>query len=84
MSRRIPPAEGTESPWWVIIDPRQMMRINVDEVAGMVTGPFLSRAAAQAELDNRRYAYGKHAVVYCMSGYRSRSWRALCEEEVPE
>lgn len=84
MSRRIPPAEGTEAPWWVIIDPRQMMRADADKVADMVTGPFLSRDEAQEQLDARRYAYSERAVVYCMSGHRSSGWKAFSAEEVPE
>jgi len=82
-ARRVSPAEATEHPWWVIIDPRQMMRVDVHTVASMVTGPWLSRDAAQAHLDGRRYAFSDRAKVYCMGGTWSWDWRALCEEKAP-
>lgn len=61
--------EGTASPWWMIIDPKQMMKPEVNTVAmGMITGPFFSREEAQCVLDARRYNFGKHALVWCHSG----------------
>ena len=88
MSDRIPPSGGTEYPWWAILDPRHItgpLSRNgaLDQVAGMVTGPFLSREAAEAELTMCRHRYGPNAAVYCLSGYRSYDWRALCREEAP-
>jgi len=67
--------EATAEPYWLILDPRQMLRIDPDMLASMVTGPFFSRESAQLELDSHRYRYGKRAVVYCMSGYRSDDYR---------
>lgn len=67
--------EGTDSPWWIIIDPNQNMRSCVDIVAGQITGPYFSRKAAQHHLDNRRHAFGKRACVYCMSGYWSKQYK---------
>jgi hypothetical protein len=83
MSRRIPDAEATAFPWWAILDPEQMMRLDVDRLASMVTGPFFSRESATAYLRARRYAFGKHAVVYCLSGHDSDDWRAFCAEPLP-
>lgn len=80
MSRRIPDAESTAYPWWVIIDPRQMMRPSVSAVAHMVTGPFFSREAAQAHLEAKRHRFGADATVWCHTGHDSADWRALCEE----
>ena len=80
--RRIQNAEATSHPWWLIIDPSQMMRPSAHAVANMITGPFLSRESAQAHLDGRRYAFGRAAVVYCHTGCWSREWKALCMEEI--
>ena len=60
--------DGTRSPYWLIIDPRQMMSPNIGDVASMITGPFFSRKEAQDELDRRHYAYSKRAKVYGLSG----------------
>lgn len=71
--------EATAYPVWFIINPWQMMRPDVYAVNEMVTGPFFSRETAQRHLDGRRYAFGKHAKVFCASGYWSRDYRYLCE-----
>jgi len=77
--------EGTDSPWWLIVDPKQMMKPDAAAVAmGMITGPFFSREEAQAELTNRRYHYGQHAVVWCHSGcytkeYKKAYYEASCK-----
>ena len=73
--------EGTESPWWSIIDPRQNMRTGQEachNIAGMITGPFFSREAAQEHLETRRYNFGKNAVVFCHSGHWSRQYKEAC------
>ena len=67
--------EGTESPYWLIIDPRQMMSPDCHTVASMITGPFFSREEAQTHLSNRRYAFGENAVVYCHSGHWSYQYK---------
>lgn len=72
--------EGTAAPWWCIMDPRQMMSPDVHVLAGMIEGPFFSREAAEESLRRRRYAYGKNAAVYCMSGYHSHEYRNACKE----
>lgn len=69
--------EGTANPYWLIIDPHQMFKPDSHTVAGMITGPFFSREAAQQHLTARRYAFGKHAVVYCHSAYWSNEYCAL-------
>ena len=67
--------EGTNAPWWMIVDPCQMMSPNAAEVAmGMVTGPFFSREEAKSELTNRRYDYGSDAVVWCASGCNTKQY----------
>jgi len=63
--------ECTESPWWIIIDLHQMFRLDVCDVASMITGPFFSREEAQEHLERRHYAYSEYAKVYCHSGYYS-------------
>jgi hypothetical protein len=51
------------------------MSLDVHQAAGMITGPFFSRAEAEEELQARRYAYGERACVYCLSGYHARQYR---------
>lgn len=72
--------EGTSAPYWLIIDPKQMMRVGHDYVASMITGPFFSREEAQAELTGRSYDYSTRAVVYCCSGYRSGKYKQAIEK----
>lgn len=135
MSPRIPPAEGTESPWWVILDPRAVRLPHPEDVGGLhrcdecdaregepctvtadevdddesrvgeeresphesrgdyrdgvlaehlygaITGPFLSRASAEAALRRRRHAYSARAQVWCLSGHASPEWVELCRED---
>lgn len=67
--------EGTAAPYWLIIDPIQMMRPDLCMVAmRMITGPFFSREAAERQLKHRSYNYSKHAVVWCLSGYYSSEY----------
>lgn len=69
--------EATAHPYWVIIDPRQNFKTDeqaVHGIAGMVTGIWFSREAAQEHLDNRQHAFSKNARVYCASGYWSEDW----------
>ncbi len=61
--------EATHAPWWIIIDPAQMMSPSYHAVAGMITGPFFSREEAETHLRQRRYAFSNRAVVFCKSGH---------------
>lgn len=72
--------EGTDSPWWVIITPRQMMKPDIESVADMITGPFFSRENAENHLEARRYAYGPRSAVYCMTGYYSNEYKQAWRE----
>ena len=67
--------EATEAPYWLILDPHQMMKPDVFDLSSMITGPFFSRAEAQEHLSARRHAFGKHAVVFGASGYWSRRYK---------
>lgn len=82
--------EGTESPYWLLIDPIQMLgRLEgvahhgeipsaeqvTTEIAFSVEGPFFSREDAETYLKNRNYAYSSEARVWCVSGYRSRKYK---------
>ena len=77
-------AEATAYPWWVIIDPRQMMRPDCHAVAQMITGPFFSRERAQRLLDDAPHRYSDRAVVFCMSGHASQDWRGVCGQPLAE
>lgn len=76
--------EATDSPYWLIIDPRPLRKseilddCGVSAVASMVTGVFFSRAEAEAHLKSRHYAFGKYAKVWCNSGYWSNQYKMAC------
>ena len=70
--------EATESPWWMIIDPRQNFGIDdqaIHDIASMITGPFFSRGEAQSFLEATRYNFGKNPRVFCASGYYSKQYK---------
>ena len=63
--------EGTQSPYWLIIDPKQNLKRGLDgiyNIASMITGPFFSRREAGIVLRNRSHHYSDKAIVYCHSG----------------
>ena len=66
--------EGTAYPFWVIIDPMKYSGKDVNTIAGMFTGIWFSREAAEKHLSGRSYEFGKHAKVYCCSGSQSLDW----------
>lgn len=72
--------EMTDSPYWLIIDPRQVFKCDVDLIAGMITGPFFSRKEAQDHLEARHYGFSKRAKVYCHSGYWSQQYKDACRK----
>jgi hypothetical protein len=75
--------EGTDSPWWAIIDPKQNFKIDdqsIYDIAGMITGPFFSRESAQRHLDSARHHFGKNPHVFCFSGYRSPEYKTAYKE----
>lgn len=74
--------EGSDSPYWLILDPNQNMRANIHVLAGQITGPFFSRESAQKHLENRRYAFSKRARVYCHSGYWSAEYKNAIKKAV--
>jgi len=73
--------EGTAEPWWVIVDPKQMMKPDPYRVMiGMITGPFFSREEADEVLAARRHHYSDRAVVYCASGCYSSQYKRVYRE----
>jgi rhodanese-related sulfurtransferase len=73
--------EGTSAPWWVIIDPKQMMKPDPYAVMiGMITGPFFSRESATNFLKAKRHNYSSKAVVYCASGCDSYQYAKAYKE----
>ncbi|RLB94072.1 MAG: hypothetical protein DRH26_02280 [Deltaproteobacteria bacterium] len=69
--------ESTESPYWLVLDPRQNMMCNVHHLAAQITGPFFCREDAEDYLESRSYAHSDKAVVYCLSGYWSGKYNCL-------
>ena len=66
--------ECTQSPYWLIINPKQNFRKNSEgicNIASMITGPFFSREEAERVLVERAHHYSKHARVFCHSGYNT-------------
>lgn len=72
--------EGTESPYWLILDPQQNMRCDIHWLASQITGPFFSRESAENHLKRRRYAFRAGARVYCHSGYWSDDYKAAIRQ----
>ena len=70
--------ESTDSPYWMILDPKQNMSLNVHMLASMLTGPFFSRAEAEEFLKRTKYNFSKRAVVYGCSGTYSDQYRDAC------
>ena len=75
--------EATESPYWLILDPRQNMRASVDELASQITGPFFSRQEATEHLKARQHHFSQNAVVYCHSGYNSGQYHRAFKPMIP-
>ena len=70
--------EGTAEPWWVIVDPQQMMKPSHHQVMiNMITGPFFSREEAAEVLKARSHHYSNRAVVYCASGCYSNQYKEV-------
>jgi len=67
--------EGTDSPWWAIVNPGRGFLNDPHLVAHCIVGPFFSREAAETELKLRRYNYHKNAIVWCFSGYHSAQYK---------
>lgn len=68
--------EGTDSPYWLIIDPKgRNIKTRVDDIANCITGPFFSRDDAEAHLKARRYNFSERAGVWCFSGYWSHKYK---------
>jgi len=74
--------EATAAPYWLILDPSQNMRCNIDEMAGGITGPFFSRKDAEDILILRKHHYSKKARVYCLSGHNSWKYKSFCEQVI--
>ena len=82
--------EGTDSPYWIIIDPSLIHEILegvsehnelpdidyiVNSIASSIVGPYFSREDAKSYLKQRHYAYSKKSIVYCASGYWSQQYK---------
>lgn len=70
-------AESTAAPWWAILDPGRSGKHTGTNLSGAITGPFLTREAAEDFFEAGRYRFGPHAAVWCLSGHASPEWCAL-------
>lgn len=69
--------EITGYPFWIIVDPRQLMSPTVSSLGSMVKGLFFSRENADAYIASHRHRYSKRVGVFCCSGNDSPEYRAL-------
>jgi rhodanese-related sulfurtransferase len=76
--------ESTSYPYWMILDPRQTLRIDPHYLASMITGPFFSREDAESYLKQTSYNFSKNAVVYCASGYYSKKYKKFYQSIFPD
>ena len=76
--------ESTSYPYWLILDPKQMLRLDPHYLAGMITGPFFSRKDADMYLKKTRYNFSKNAVVYCASGCYSEKYKEFYRSIFPD
>ena len=90
--------EGTDSPYWMVIDVKPMMDIIEGAIENKeppskdyiisslamscIVAPFFSRADAENYLKARSYDYSSDAIVWCSSGYRSQKYRKFYREEI--
>ncbi len=71
--------EATRSPYWVIIDPKQNLSLDINIAASQISGIFFSRMDAEEYLRAHHYNYSSRATVYCMSGHYSEKYNAFCD-----
>lgn len=76
--------EGTAAPYWLILNPQQMMKPDCYILSGMIKGLFFSREEATQYLQDHRYNFGKHAVVFCLSGNYGLEYRNAYEKAKKE
>jgi len=70
--------EGTDAPWWAIIDPKQNFSTGdrgIYNISSMITGPFFSRDKATKHMNASRHAFSDKAKVFCFSGYASTEYK---------
>lgn len=73
---RIADNECTDSPYWLIIEPRgRNIKTRIEDIANCITGPFFSREDAENHLKTRRYNFSDKARVWCFSGYWSEKYK---------
>lgn len=70
--------ESTASPYWLILEPGQNIRCDVNVMAGGITGPFFCREDAETHLRASRYNFSDRAIVFCLSGQQSAKYHELC------
>ena len=73
--------EEIESPYWLIIDPMQMLKPSADSVADMIRGPFFSREEAQVAMSKDMDDYSDRVKVVCVSGSRTEQYKQKWREE---
>ena len=72
--------EGTAAPYWLILNPKQNMSLDIDTLAGQIEGPYFCREDAENYLLAHRHNFGQRAKVYCMSGCYSNKYSFLYGE----
>lgn len=72
--------ETTAEPYWLILDPKQMIKPDLYVLANMITGPFFSREEATNMLKAKRHHYSDRARVFCHSGYYTMQYKNAVRE----
>lgn len=75
---------GFGNPYFVIIDPRQMFKKNIENVASMISGLFFNRDRAENYFKARRHIFSDRARVACLDGSFSKVYRSAFERIVYE
>lgn len=72
--------EITNCPYWLVIDPEQMMKPTIHSVARMIKGPFFSREEAESYVKCNHYNFSDRVGVYCHAGHNSPQYMNACNK----
>jgi hypothetical protein len=68
----------TNSPFWIIVEPKQILKKDAEQIASCVTGIFFSRESAQQYLDAHCYNFADNTIVYgCAGHHNDEYWQAI-------
>lgn len=71
--------ENKVAPYWLIIDPRQMLKPSASVLGSFLSGIFFDRASAQDYLNAKKYNFSNRAKVCCLEGNMSSVYSSAFE-----